>query len=133
MADLARVLLLAVLAVLASEPPDGAAGAAPRLGEQCQLVQRHPVSFAIGAGGEWEATFAFAGGAARGHLPLPGVDAGTVAQYAASVADVRLGSYERGPRGPTCRVAPTYHFYCPATGTVDRLCLTWRRRHAGDP
>lgn len=140
------LLVLLVAGVL--EPP-GAHRAAPstaapsapspHLGEPCRLVERYPVSFAMDVGGAWVGSFAFAGGAARGHVELPSTDSRLIADDDAYVADVRVGTYEpaggAGERGRlTCRVVPTYHFYCPATGTVDQFCLTWirHRDHGSD-
>ena len=111
----------------------------PRLGGPCRLVERYPVSFAMDVGGAWVGSFAFAGGAARGHVELPSTDSRLIADDDAYVADVRVGTYEpigdAGERGRlTCRVVPTYHFYCPATGIVDQFCLTWirHRDHGSD-
>lgn len=110
-------------------PPPGPAGEQPRVGQPCQVVDRYPVSFTKDAGGAWIASFAFAGGATHGHLRVPDVDARMIAEHDAYVSDVRLGSYEPPPgsqrSGLVCRVGPTYHFYCPAKGGVDRFCLTW--------
>lgn len=114
-----------------------AAGARPRLGEACQVVDRHPVTFSRDSSGAWVASFALAGGATEGHVPVPAVEASMVADYDAYVADVRLGSYEPaagGRRGGlVCALDPTYHFTCPAGGGVDRFCITWVRRSGPQP
>jgi len=84
------------------------------------------------------ASFVFAGGAARGHVPLHDIDNMVLAELDAYVADVRLGSYEPADAENqrnmlTCRVDATYHFYCLATGAVGRFCLTWVRHEALGP
>jgi len=133
--------LVTVLLVAAFEPTgprDTArpstlpAAVLPRLGEACWLVQRYPVNFARDATGTWEASFAIAGGATTGHVPLPGIDSRTLAESEAYVADVRFGSYEPADaanerRSVICRLQPTYHFYCLSAAAVDQFCLTWVR------
>ena len=131
-----RPALLAALATLIGvtfQPPAGdrnVAGVSPSVGEECRIVHRYPVTFTDDAGGGWRATFAFAGGAARGSLPVSEDDATRIAGRTAYVTDVQLGSYEPAHQtdghGPlACRLEPTFHFYCPATGVLDRLCYTW--------
>lgn len=132
----ALLLILMVVGVFEPPPIPPAAGvhsdasAHPTLGEPCQLVQAYPVSFVMQPDGTWSASFAFAGGMAIGHLSLPSIDGRRIARSDAYVDDVQLGSYEHvdvghGRARITCRVDPTYHFYCPATGAVDQPCLTW--------
>ncbi len=103
-----------------------------RLGEACQILQTYPVSFTMNANGELMAMFALAGGSARGRLLLPDIDRRTLNMYDVYTTDVRLGSYEPPNVGNdrsalTCRVNPTFHFYCPVTGFMDQFCLIWLR------
>jgi hypothetical protein len=123
-----RVAALALLSGIALAPqpqpqPRPAPAAGPRVGDPCRAVQTHPATFVAEPGGATSVVFDFAGGAARGRLPL-----GPPANAApAFVTEVRLGSYESpGPgRPPACRVEGTYHFLCPATGSLDQICLTY--------
>jgi hypothetical protein len=132
--------LLLVLIVVAFVPaparPDGQPSSAalgtahPRVGEPCQRIQRYPVTIALDANGAWVTSFAFADGTAHGHAQLSNTDIQMIADSDAFVADTRLGSYERAdlddqPGELTCRVNPTYHFYCLATGVIDQFCLAW--------
>ena len=101
-----------------------AVAAVPRLGEACWRLYVHQVAFIVGAGGSVEATFTLADGATRGILP---VDAKPDRE--AYVVDAHLGTDEPSPRGAlACRLASSFHFYCPATRTLDHICLTWRGR-----
>jgi hypothetical protein len=121
---LARLAAAATLAGLSLAPPPGSG---PRVGDPCRAVHANPVTFITDGYGRVSAVFRFAGGAAEGRLPLDARGARLAASHAATVADVRLGSYEAtGPGGAAeCRLAGTFHFYCPATGAVDQLCVTW--------
>ena len=103
-----RPALLAALATLIGvtfQPPTGdpnVAGVSPSVGEECRMVHRYPVTFTDDVTGGWRATFAFAGGAARGSLPVSEDDATRIAGHTAYVTDVQLGSYERStPNGTT--------------------------------
>jgi hypothetical protein len=96
-------------------------------------VHRYLVTLGEDAGGLPRAVFSFAGGTTRGTLPLSSDEASRLSAYNAYVSDVQLGSYEPSnpadpARGLVCRLSPTFHFYCPATGALDQLCLTWSGR-----
>ncbi|TMC12724.1 MAG: hypothetical protein E6J41_02435 [Chloroflexi bacterium] len=122
MARLSAGLLVALLAV-APQP----AGARQAPGAPCRAVERNPVSFAVDASGALVASFALAGGATTGRVPVP---AGRVPPgFTASVGDVRLGSYEPAGAGRplVCRMDPTYHLLCLADGVVGEFCLAWTR------
>src|SRR5262249_3485074 len=97
----------------------------------CEDLHYYRVVFTMVANGI-EADFSFAGGAATGSLLLPPDKSNAVSNNAVYVADVQLGDYE--PMEPSssrwrqvCRLDRTYHFYCPETGQLDALCLTWVR------
>jgi hypothetical protein len=82
------------------------------------------------------AEFAFADGASRGVISVTLVQWSMAAVADAYVTDVQLGTYEWPDRGSRfeCSIDPTFHFYCPATGATDQLCITWSRRNlAGIP
>lgn len=121
---LARLAAAATLAGLSLVPPPGPG---PRTGAPCRAVHANPVTFTTGGDGRVVAVFRFADGAAEGRLPLDAAAARLAGSHAAWVADVRLGSYEPAGPGepPVCRLASTFHFYCPADGAVDQLCVTW--------
>jgi hypothetical protein len=99
-----------------------ASAAAVHLGDACWRVYVHPVTFTPSPDGSVMARFDLADGATSGALPAPaspGRDA--------YVADARLGSDEPATTGGLqCRLASTFHFYCPADRTLDRVCLTWQ-------
>ena len=85
-----------------------------------------------------EAQFAFAGGAAQGARRLSPADIATLVGHRAIFAtDVQLGSYEQAPTANAgslvCQVDPTYHFYCPTTDQLDRLCFTWTDGESSGP
>jgi hypothetical protein len=121
---LARLAAAATLAGLSLAPPPGSG---PRVGDPCRAVHANPATFVTDGDGRVSAVFRFAGGAAEGRVPLDARGAGLADSHAASVADVRLGSYEAAGRGGAveCRLSGTFHFFCPATGAVDQLCVTW--------
>jgi hypothetical protein len=102
----------------------------PFLGESCQNVYYYPVSFSEAvSGGPW-AVFAFAGQATAGTFPLSPGDATMIGGHDAYVSDVRLGSYElsnlNDPSSPlVCVLGSTFHWYCPATNTLEEFCYTW--------
>jgi hypothetical protein len=103
--------------------------AAPLLGESCEDLRLYNVTLVETPEG-WAASFAFAGGATRGIVRLHPDQTPMIGSEDAYVADTQLGSYEpteRGgdPKALACRLDPTYHFFCPASGVLDRLCVTW--------
>jgi hypothetical protein len=107
--------------------PTGSA-AEVRPGSACWRVYLHPVTFVVGTGGSVEARFALADGATAGTLPVEAVP-----HEEAFVVDTRLGSDEAtSPSGVACRLASTLHFYCPTSGMLDHLCLSWRGSVPGD-
>lgn len=120
------------LATVLGLTPGAPAPSGPRAGDPCGAQRSYPVTFTADADGGMTAAFDFAGGAARGSLPLSARDAALAATHTASVTDVQLGSYEAsGPRRvPVCRLDATFHFFCPATGALDQLCYTWIVRRA---
>src|SRR5262249_41414569 len=65
------------------------AATVPHLGGACWRLYVHQVAFLVGAGGSVEATFALAGGATTGTLPVDAMPGGE-----AYVVDARLGSDE---------------------------------------
>lgn len=126
----AAVLALAALVGLIG-PPAAAAGDDHGLGRPCRSEHRSTVRLAPAAAGGMEARFSLAGGALDGAIPLSEPEAREVAAHPdAHVTDVQLGSYEPDrpgdPASPlVCRLDPTYHFSCPATDTLDKLCIEW--------
>ncbi len=111
---------------------------APHLGEPCEDLHYYLVAF-IQDTPQVRAVFSFAGGTARGSLPLSPNQARMIGSADAYVTDVQLGTYEplvpnAGQSSLSCRLDPTYHLYCPSTHAVDQLCLTWiHRSRAGLP
>lgn len=122
-------MAVAALVGLAPSPPGSPP---PSVGDRCRAERSYPVTFTVGPDGRVRAAFDFAGGAARGSLPLSTGDAQLAETHTASVTDVQLGTYEasRPHAAPVCRVVPTVHFFCPATGALDQLCYTWAVRRA---
>jgi hypothetical protein len=111
-----------------------ASATVPKLGSTCWQMSLQPVTFAIQRDGRIQARFALAAGGIEGALP---VEVGSIPSNMpeAYVVDMRLGSYEPSdasdPTSPVvCRLASTWHFYCPVSQTLDRICLTWRRSSA---
>lgn len=137
---LARRALLVMLAVLVGlmvqprvERAGPGDGPLPFLNEPCRSVHYYPVMFAESPGGDVEAVFDFAGGAFHGRRVLSAGDARLASSHDAYVTDVQLGTYEPAdpsqPNSPLiCRLDRTFHFLCPATGTLDQLCYTWVAR-----
>ena len=123
---------LVALATVLGLTPGAPAPSGPRAGDPCGAQRSYPVTFPADADGGMTAAFDFAGGAARGSLPLSTGDAQLAETHTASVTDVQLGTYEasRPHAAPVCRVVPTVHFFCPATGALDQLCYTWAVRRA---
>src|SRR5215831_4888026 len=105
--------------------------AAPQLGDFCQNIYNHPVTFTEDTGGNPRAIFAIFGNATAGSLPLSDTDAVMMGTHDGFISDTQLGSYElsnpNDPNSPlTCVLNPTYHFYCPATGVIGPPpCYTW--------
>jgi hypothetical protein len=101
---------------------------ATRPGGACWRIYLHPVTFVEGTGGSIEARFALADGASAGTLPVEAIP-----DHQTFVVEARLGSDEAtSTRAVSCHLASTLHFYCPATRTLDRLCLTWDGPNHGD-
>jgi len=104
---------------------------APQLGDPCQNIYNHPVTFTEDSGGNPKAIFAIFGNATAGSLPLSASEAAMMGTHDAFISDTQLGSYElsnpNDPNSPlACVLNPTYHFYCPATGVVGPPpCYTW--------
>ena len=105
---------------------------APQLGDFCQNIYNHPVTFTEDTGGNPKAVFAIFGNATAGSLPLSPTDAAWMGTHDAYISDTQLGTYElsnpNDPNSPlTCVLNPTYHFYCPATGVIGPPpCYTWK-------
>jgi len=103
----------------------------PKLGDFCQNIYNHPVTFSEDVNGNPKATFAIFGNATTGSRDLSPADAEMMGTHDAFVSDTQLGSYElsnaNDPNSAlTCVLDPTYHFYCPATGVIGPpLCYTW--------
>jgi hypothetical protein len=104
--------------------------AAPKLGDPCQNIYYHPVTFSedTSASGDPTAHFSILGNVTSGALSVD--DANMIGANNAYVADTQLGSYEltnpNDPNSPLqCVLNQTLHFYCPTTGAVDTLCLVW--------
>lgn len=103
----------------------------PQLGDPCQNIYNHQVTFTEDTNGNPKAIFAIFGNATAGSLPLSDADAAMMGTHDAFISDTQLGTYE--PSNPndstsplTCVLNPTYHFYCPATGVVGPPpCYTW--------
>lgn len=95
----------------------------PYAGGQCDDIHYY-LAAVVGS----TVTFAFAGGVARGTLPLAVDQLRMVGVADPYVVDVELGSYEPGRTGLICSLNRTNHFFCPATGAVDQFCITWLRR-----
>jgi hypothetical protein len=107
----------------------------PSLGEPCRNLYAHAAHVVIDANGDGVAIFTFAAGATTGRLPISAEEAKLAATRQPYMTDIQLGSYEPGASTGVlvCRLNPTFHFYCPATDTLDSLCLTWvQRRQAAD-
>jgi hypothetical protein len=105
--------------------------AAPRLGDECRNIYHYPVNFTEDTSGGEQAHYAFSDGQFHGSS-LVGDDATMIGTNDAYVSDVQLGSYElSNPNDPasalTCHLDPTFHFFCPASNTLDpsQVCLTW--------
>lgn len=127
-ARLAAMLTVAVLVGLAGRPPATGAADVHGAGTPCRSTHRAPVRLVADASGGTEAVFSLAGGSLRGTVPVPEPAARELSAHGdLHVTDVQLGSYELdAPGGPiACRLDPTYHFYCPATDTLDQLCIEW--------
>lgn len=108
--------------------------ARPRLGQPCEELHYYRATLVVQAEGA-RAVFALAGGQTEGSLPLTPDQEDMMRSHDAYVADVQLGTFEPSSAGDagsplTCRLNPTYHFYCPADGAMDRLCLTWVGRQS---
>ena len=112
----------------------------PTLGESCRDINHYRVAFTDDTTGNGAAArFAFAGGATSGVFGLGSryfteADAAMMGTNDGFVTDVQLGTYELSnaadPNSPlACRLDPTFHFFCPATDTLDQFCFTW----VGDP
>src|SRR5215469_7847298 len=103
----------------------------PQVGDPCQNIYNHPVTFTENASGDPKAIFAIFGNATAGSLPLSDTDAAMMGTHDAFISDTQLGTYEpsnpNDPNSPVqCVLNPTYHFYCPATGVVGPPpCYTW--------
>jgi hypothetical protein len=143
---------LLVIGLLAALLPFDGAGARPRpetatttraldappmAGEPCRNTHDYPVKFVADTNGQLMAVFMLAGGVTSGSLDLSPTDVQLASTHDAYVTDVQLGSYESstltGSNGTlVCRLNPTFHFYCPTTNQMDRLCLTWVSRQGGD-
>ena len=126
----AAVLASAVLVGVAAQPPAAGAGAGggAGVGEPCRAVHRAPVRLASNPAGGVEAVFSLAGGSLRGAVPLSAREASELgARRDVYVTDVQLGTYEPAAPGAAavCRLDPTYHFLCEATGALDQLCFEW--------
>jgi hypothetical protein len=104
--------------------------AQPQVGDPCQNIDYHPVTFSEDTGGNPAAHFAIFGSASEGTLPLTADDAAMMGTHDAFVSDTQLGTYQlTNPADPTslaCQLNPTFHFFCPATGVVGPpVCYTW--------
>lgn len=105
--------------------------AAPQLGDPCQSIYYHAVTFSedTSATGNPTAHFPVLGGASSGALSVS--DAAMIPGSNAYVADTKLGSYElsdpNNPNSPLqCVLNQTFHWYCPNTGVVDSFCFVWQ-------
>jgi hypothetical protein len=104
----------------------------PQLGDPCQNIYYHPVTFTedTSPSGNPTAIFSILGNATTGRLSV--TDASMIGTHDAFVSDTQLGSYEpsnpNDPNSPLqCVLNPTFHFYCPATGVIGPpLCFTWK-------
>ena len=130
-ASLALVAVLGGILLIGSRSIEshGARVGNPYLGQPCRGVHRHPVTLVVDASGRTWATFALAGGAARGTVAVSAQEATEIGNRGATVSEVQLGSYERADHAGAsgwlvCRLNPTWHFYCPATENVDEFCFT---------
>lgn len=103
----------------------------PQVGDSCQNIYNHPVTFTEDATGNPKAIFAIFGNATAGSLPLADTDSAMMGTHDAFISDTQLGTYEpsnpNDPNSPPqCVLNPTYHFYCPATGVVGPPpCYSW--------
>ncbi|TMC04561.1 MAG: hypothetical protein E6J41_24505 [Chloroflexi bacterium] len=104
---------------------------APKLGDPCQNIYYHPVTFTEDTSPTGDPTghFSILGNVTTGQLGVD--DASMIGTHDAFVSDTQLGSYEltnpNDPNSPLqCVLNPTFHFFCPATGVVGPpLCFTW--------
>jgi hypothetical protein len=108
----------------------------PSQGDPCRDINHYKVAFVDDTTGNGAAArFAFAGGATSGVFGLGSryfneADAAMMGTNDGYVTDVQLGTYELSnaadPNSPLeCRLNPTFHFFCPATDTLDQFCFTW--------
>jgi hypothetical protein len=107
----------------------------PKLGDPCQNIYNHPVTFTedTSTTGNPTAVFSILGGATTGQLSV--TDASMIGTHDAFVSDTQLSTYElSNPNDPNSALqcvfinppASTFHFYCPATGVVGPpVCFTW--------
>jgi hypothetical protein len=102
----------------------------PHVGEPCEDVHYQRVDFILSSDGDVTAKFPVFGGLSVGTLSLSPEQAKMIETWDGYVADAQLGSYEPAAQrgGPVCHLNRTYHFYCPATHTLDQLCITWLPR-----
>jgi hypothetical protein len=102
----------------------------PYAGEPCADLDFNRVAFTVGGDGA-TARFAAFGGLSQGTLRVPPDQVAMIGVETAYVVDVQLGTYvEAVPHdshGLVCGVDPTFHFDCPTTRELDRLCLVWFR------
>lgn len=142
LADLIRDDGWSLTPVLTCQRPDDDGGALaslrdgnPHLGEPCEDVEFDQVHFMV-RGDSVTATFALFGGLSHGTLRLSSDQAAMIGTHVAYVAEVHHGSYEpnagRGRTGLSCRLDLTYHFDCPPSGQMDRLCLIWLPHRSDD-
>jgi hypothetical protein len=134
----ARMLLGVLVAIVvmgceAAPTPTTPRDSGPHVGDPCRRLHEYPVTFTSTPDGSVQSHFAFAGGALHGSLSVPSADIRMIATHDAFVTDVQLGSYEPAGAadasgGLTCRLNPTYHFFCPSTATLDQICYTWVAR-----
>jgi hypothetical protein len=102
----------------------------PRAGGPCANLDFNRVVFTVGGDGA-TARFAAFGGLSQGVVRVPPDQMAMIGAEAAYVVDVQRGTYEEatsgGGHGLVCSVDPTFHFDCPTTRELDRLCLVWFR------
>ena len=101
----------------------------PRAGESCADVDFERVAFVV-SGDHAIASFALFGGGSQGAIHLAPDQVAMIDTHVAYVADVQLGTYEEvtGNGHLVCSLTSTYHFDCPTSQQLDRLCLVWFRR-----
>jgi hypothetical protein len=99
----------------------------PSAGERCADVHFALVSLTV-SDDTSTATFPVFGGRSQGTIRLSPEQVARIGSRVAYVADAQLGSYEDVGGRLVCSLDPTFHFVCPTTGELDRLCLVWFRR-----